>query len=106
MVSSISGVTSTAANDVCRRALASNGLIRTSRCTLVLLGQLGGGAQLLGVAGEGLVGLQDDVELLLLGDDLLGLLLAVPEAGGAHLRRQLVELFLLGRDVKGSPAAG
>ena len=33
MVPSISGITSTAANEVCRRALESNGLMRTSRCT-------------------------------------------------------------------------
>ncbi len=32
-VSGISGRTSTAAKLVCRRALASNGLIRTRRCT-------------------------------------------------------------------------
>ena len=31
--SSISGVTSTSANEVCRRAAESNGLMRTSRCT-------------------------------------------------------------------------
>ena len=60
------------------------------------------------VAGVGqlLVGLEQAVERLELGDDLLGLLGVVPEVRLAHLGGELFALGLFGRDVKESPAAG
>src|SRR5262249_20159694 len=73
---------------------------------LVLGGQFGHRVQLADGGVQLFVGLQEGVERLELLDDLLGLVLVVPEGRLAHLVGQLGAQRLLASDVKESPAAG
>ena len=69
---------------------------------LGLLGQLDRGPEVVGLPDQGLERLEDRVQALQLLDDLLGLLLVVPEGRAVHLLLERVAARLLFAEVKES----
>src|SRR5437660_652613 len=111
MAPSISGMTSTAANEVCRRALASKGLMRTSRWTPLSLCKWPNAksptmCQVAGAGRQILVRLEQGVQRFQLLDGLLGSFGVIPKTWLAHLLVEFNAQRYFGRDVKDCPGAG